>query len=254
MPAPADPSGWNQDFITHYGRAGWDYVFTPSLVNEVNIGYNRTNSQNYNSSALEARSRRLNWATQLGIGNVTGQNFPIVTFGEGFPNLSSGHNDDNVDNGERFYDQLSWTKGKHSLAFGVDLRNQLYSTFGYDNDGGTYNFARAETAATQNFSALSGNGFASFLLGDPRYGNAGVHATRGTLGISILRGLCEGRLENSTQLNVEFGFALGSGSYRAASRTTIRRISAPQRRIRPRATTRELWCSVRTLQLQCAVG
>ena len=166
LPAPIDPNGWNQDFITHYGRFGWDYVFSPTVLNELTIGYNRTNSQNFTTGALQARAGNFNWGAKLGIANVCCQEFPIVTVGEGFPNLGRANNDFNVDNGERLEDQVSWTKGKHSLAFGVDLRNQLYSTYAYDNDTGTYNFARAQTAATPTLTGSSGNGFASFLIGD----------------------------------------------------------------------------------------
>ncbi len=181
-PGVADSGGWNQDFVTHYGRAGWDYIFTPTLLNHLNIGYNRTNSQNYQNGAVQARTQNFDWGAKLGLANVAGTNFPIVSFSEGIPDLGRANNDANVDNGERFNDYVNWVKGKHSLTFGVDLRNQLYSTYGYDTDTGHYFFNRNQTAATQNLTGQSGNGFASFLLGDLNEGSRVVlgHVARWT--------------------------------------------------------------------------
>src|SRR5262249_45817997 len=153
---------------------GWDYIFTPTLLNHLNLGYNRTNSQNYTTGALQAKGQGLDWGQQLGFANVSGTNFPIVTIGEGIPDLSRANNDANVDNGERFNDYVSWVKGKHSLTFGVDLRNQLYSTYAFDTDTGHYFFSRNQTAALQELNAQSGNGFASFLLGELNDGNRNI--------------------------------------------------------------------------------
>ena len=168
FPDPVDPNGWNQDFITHYGRVGWDYIFSATLLNHLNVGYNRTNSINLAPAVTLAEAGNFAWASKLGIGNITGvvgHQFPNVNVGEGVPRLGIGNNDDNIDNGERFNDAVSWTKGKHNLAFGVDFRNQLYSTFAAGTDSGVYNFGRAQTAATPNLTSNSGNGIASFLLG-----------------------------------------------------------------------------------------
>ncbi|HLH03064.1 MAG TPA: TonB-dependent receptor [Bryobacteraceae bacterium] len=182
LPPPADPNGWDQDFITHYGRAGWDYILSPSLVNHLALGYNRTNSQNYTPGALQAISGNFNWAAKLGIGGISGIEFPIVGIGEGVPQLGRANADDNVDNGERLNDTVSWIKGNHNLTFGVDLRNQLYATYAFDTDTGVYNFARAETCGLQGLCGQSGNGIASFLLGAVDNSNAFIqgHVPRWT--------------------------------------------------------------------------
>lgn len=182
FPAPADSGGWNQDFITHYGRAGWDYIFSPTLLNHLNIGYNRTNSQNYTTGAVQARTQSFDWGTRLGLANVSGTNFPIITMGEGIPDMGRANNDANVDNGERLNDYVTWVKGKHNLTFGGDARNQLYSTYAYDTDTGHYFFSRNQTAAAQTLNGTSGNGFASFLLGQLNEGQRYVigHVARWT--------------------------------------------------------------------------
>jgi len=166
-PGPVDPNGWNQDFITHYGRVGWDHIFSPALLNHMNLGYNRTNSQNYTIGAVQATKGNINWASQLGLSNIlgSGTQFPLVTFGENIPNFSSGHNDDNIDNGERFNDYVTWVKGNHTLTFGFDFRNQLYSNINNDINTGNYIFSRNETTAIQSLNGPGGNSFAAFLLG-----------------------------------------------------------------------------------------
>jgi hypothetical protein len=182
LPPPLDPNGWNQSFITHYGRAGWDHIFSPTLLNHLVIGYNRTNSVNYTTGALQALAGKYSWPQKLGISGINGANFPIINIGEGTPAVSRANADDNLDNGERLNDIVTWVKGKHNLTFGFDFRNQLFGNYATDNATGTYNFARAETAVNQNFSGTSGNSIASFLLGAVDNANAAVqaHAPRWT--------------------------------------------------------------------------
>lgn len=182
FPGPADSNGWSQNFVTHYGRFGWDYIISPTVLNHLNLGYNRTNSQNYTTGALQAMSGNFNWAAKLGISGLSGTEFPIVNIGEGVPAMGRANDDDNVDNGERFNDQLTWVKGNHSFMFGFDFRNQLYATYAYDTDTGVYNFSRNQTAVDEALNGLSGNSIASFLLGDLSDANAVVqgHVPRWT--------------------------------------------------------------------------
>lgn len=173
LPPPLASNGWEQNFVTHYGRAGWDYILSPTMLNHLSLGYNRTNSQNYSDGALQGINGT-NWNAQFGITGITGTNFPIVNMGEGVPQLSASNNDNEVDNGERLNDSLSWMKGRHSITFGFDFRNQNFSRLGGNNDSGTYNFARAQTAADQALSGPSGNSIASFILGAIDNSNAFV--------------------------------------------------------------------------------
>lgn len=174
-PAPADSNGWNQDFITHYARIGWDYTFTPTLLNHLNIGFNRTNSLNYTDSALAGLTQNTDWDVKLGILGASGINFPNFSFGEGIRTMGRTNNSDNVDNGWRFNESLMWVKGRHNLMVGADVRRQLYSRIGQGAQSGVFNFARNQTAASQALSAASGNGFASFLLG--AVGTANLYRT-----------------------------------------------------------------------------
>ena len=170
FPGPADYATQVQDFITHFGRAGWDHVFTPSLLNHVNIGTNRTNSINGSFEALTG----INYAQQLGIGNIT-TGLPHFSIG-GYSDVSRNQNDDNVDNGIRFNDAVSWEKGRNSFKFGFDFRYQQYSSIANGGVNGNFSFQGNQTKASQTgaFQNGTGNGFASLLLGTSDFGGATI--------------------------------------------------------------------------------
>ena len=157
MPDPVDPNTWKQDFLTHFGRFGWDFSLSPTLLNHLNFGTNRSNSINY----AQAIFAGVNWSQQLGIGNAESQNFPQITNGN-VNNLGNPpQNDDNVDNGMRLNESVAWQKGRHSLAFGLDLRWQQYSPL--NGNSPTVNFCGNQTASSAGIA--DGFGFASQLLG-----------------------------------------------------------------------------------------
>ena len=124
LPPPVTPNIQTQDFITHFGRGGWDHIFTPNVLNHLNLGFNRSNSINGSIESISG----VNYAQQLGIPNIpTG--FPVINI-SGYINLSRNQNDDNIDNGIRVNDSVSWQKGRNSFKFGGDYRYQQYSATG----------------------------------------------------------------------------------------------------------------------------
>ena len=168
LPYPIDYQTWKQDFETHFWRLGLDWSITPALLNHFIIGSNRTNSINFAVPALEGK----NWFQMVGISNAVSNNFPVVTNGvtaqEGMPN-----NGDNIDNGLRLVDSVSWEKGPHSLTFGTDIRYQQYSPI--NNNSPSINFCPAQTSGYQG-SGNNGNGLASELLGLACNGGQNVYA------------------------------------------------------------------------------
>ena len=169
LPYPEDPNTWTQDFETHLGRFGWDFIVTPTVLNHLNFGFNRTNSANF---ALPI-AQGINYTTQLGINNApTSTNFPQFTFDgrDQYRNLGNpGQNDDNIDNGWRVNDSVSWTKGRNSFKVGLDYRLQQYSPI--NNPTAAANFARTQTASDPANGEFDGNSFASLLLGATSGGN-----------------------------------------------------------------------------------
>ena len=185
LPDPVDPNTWKQDFTTHFGRFGWDYAFSPNLLNHLNFGTNRSNSVNY----AQAIFAGVNWSQKLGIGNADSMNFPQITNSDAFFPVvgSSGEvvnlgnppqNDDNIDNGLRLNESVNWEKGRHSLAFGLDLRWQQYSPI--DGNSPTLSFCGNQTASQAGIT--DGFGFASMLLGQVCGGNQSIipHQSRWT--------------------------------------------------------------------------
>ncbi|WP_157477427.1 TonB-dependent receptor [Granulicella tundricola] len=161
LPSPVTPNVQTQNFITHFGRGGWDHIFTPSLLNHLNLGYNRSNSIN---GSIESGTG-INYAQQLGIPNIVG-GFPVINV-TGYVSLSRNQNDDNIDNGIRFNDSVSWQKGRNSFKFGVDYRYQQYSSIAHDQENGYFNFNGNQTKAAKLSPYQDGTGLggASFFLG-----------------------------------------------------------------------------------------
>ena len=161
LPPPVTPNVQTQDFITHFGRGGWDHIFTPNLLNHLNAGYNRSNSIN---GSLESASGT-NYGSQLGIPNTLA-GFPVINV-SGYVSLSRNQNDDNIDNGIRVNDSVSWQKGRNSFKIGVDYRYQQYSSIGHGLENGYFNFNGNQTksARTSPYQDGTGLGGASFLLG-----------------------------------------------------------------------------------------
>jgi hypothetical protein len=133
-------------------------------LNHLNIGYNRTNSNNISAAFAVGRS-----ATKAGIANEHSTAFPIVHWDglDSFSSWGQQQNGDNIDNGVRVNDSVSWQKGRNSFKFGFDWRHQQYSVEQLNINN--LNFLRSETdvAALGGVPQFqSGNSFASFLLGE----------------------------------------------------------------------------------------
>jgi hypothetical protein len=106
---------------------GESHVFTPSVVNEANIGVNRIHITFTPNNTTDPNS--------LGLASVLGPNeqfMPSISIGgilfgseRGFP---QGRGDTTV----VFGDNLSWIKGRHSFKFGTEFRDFRNNNFNGD--------------------------------------------------------------------------------------------------------------------------
>ncbi len=176
LPPPLESTGQTQDFITHYGRAGWDYIFSPTVLNHLALGWNRTNSKNFSLAALQASAGKFSWDTKVGITGLNGGDFPATTVGESIPGFGITRNADYLDDGVRANDTVTWVKGNHSFTLGFDFRNQVFSILNQEGSSGTFGFGRCETAASQQLCPGTGYGFASFMLGEVDNAGATIRA------------------------------------------------------------------------------
>jgi hypothetical protein len=177
-PEFAGPAGFGrtQAFTTHYMRFGYDYTISNAMLNHFNIGYNRTNSANIGAGVIQGSGT--DWDQQLGISGLSGTMFPAIGVSQGYFGIGDAVDGDTIDNGYRLNDTLSWVKGKHDLKFGIDGRLQIFNPLNFQNTSGTFNFGRGQTAGTQTTANLSGDTFASMLLGEVSNSNASVYASQ----------------------------------------------------------------------------
>ncbi|HEY3974252.1 MAG TPA: carboxypeptidase regulatory-like domain-containing protein [Candidatus Sulfotelmatobacter sp.] len=171
LPAPLTPNNYYNYYFTHYFRLGWDYIATPSVLNHLTVGLNRV------YTAAKAPSvNGSDWESVLGIGGASGPTFPQFNFNGAQYNTSYSNWSDNNDtlqipNALVLADSVSWIKGRHAFRFGFDWRSYQYSVESPGASSPAYTFQSYETSFTppsQNpNSSLTGDPFASFLLGQP---------------------------------------------------------------------------------------
>jgi hypothetical protein len=171
LPAPLTPNDYFNYYFTHYLRLGWDYIVSPSVLNHLTIGFNRVYTQ-----AKAPSVNGSNWPTVIGIAGASGPTFPQFSFngaqfGTSFSNWSINNDTLQVPNALVVADSVSWTTGRHSFRFGFDWRSYQYSVEAPGASSPSYTFANNETSyappSQDPNSSLTGDPFASFLVGQP---------------------------------------------------------------------------------------
>lgn len=146
-----------------HGGAGWIHIFTPSLVNEARIGYNRFTGGIWQEKYKEQEDRN----TMVG---MQGSFRSPINFGlarmsiTGYTNLGDRSAQNRSDNTYQWTDVISYTTGNHRFKAGADIRRYQ---FNYLSDG------RESLTFTPTYTtdpgrpSTTGNAFADFLLGSP---------------------------------------------------------------------------------------
>jgi hypothetical protein len=156
----SDPfSGLTFQYIrSHMVRGNYDWVLKPNLLNTLTTGFNRFKEPN--GSLFAGRGL----AAQLGLRNTEGDASPAFSFSDGFTALGTSGNFLSYEQAFLLRNTTSYTRGRHSIKFGGEFRQNLRSRIDDGNSAGSYAFNNLGTAlpvSPQN----TGNGFASFLLG-----------------------------------------------------------------------------------------
>jgi hypothetical protein len=143
--------------------------------------------------------------------------------------LGQQQNGQNIDNGIRVNDSISWQKGRNSFKFGVDVRFQQYSVINYNTDSLT--FYRDQTAV-QNFGPqflYDGSTFASFLTGYVGASNQTVFNDHPRWNSHYLAGFVQDDVKFSSNLTVNFGlrYDLDVPRHEAQNRTSVLSLTAP---------------------------
>jgi hypothetical protein len=144
------------------------HTFSPNLVNEVKLGFNRTFTENsdYNYG--------VDVMSQLGIQGIENpaddpgiRSMPQFSFGGAIPiATSTGRNRGyTAQNTYQIIDNVSWFRGRHTLKAGVDIRRlQVNQDTSPLNVRGQYSFD----------DRLTGLAYANFLLGWPSSASRGI--------------------------------------------------------------------------------
>jgi len=149
--------GYSQDNRTHNTVISDTHIFSPTLINELRLGYTRFYNANINQG-LGTNHTALAGITGF---ELTSLNFP------GFPQLSiSGYQGIagnayqpliNPSNMYELVENLNWIKGAHTFKYGIDFRELRFTSTNSANSRGAFSFTGAYT----------GNAFADFLSGYP---------------------------------------------------------------------------------------
>ena len=162
---------WQQFFKSNFFRIQHDYTFGPRLLNHFNLGFNRYNVSNHNTTEGFA-------SQSLGFPANATQNkaFPEIDFpGYGDPADPNGNvrayqgigstffSDRLGDNGWDISDFISYVRGRQTMKFGADVRVQQFNVHQLLSPGGWINF-RAPQTSNCNCDA-EGFPIASLLVG-----------------------------------------------------------------------------------------
>ena len=172
-PAAGDKKQETPGFMVRFAE---DWSISPTKLNHFGFGYNRFRNRNVSNSFLDGRD----WAQELGLQNVGGAAFPVVSFSGANTFLSGdyrnwGHGGTgNEPNGSTIaQNDFTWIKNRHSLHFGAEHR-RYYINSAFRDTPGTYSFDSAQTALP-NFAQQTGFAFSSFILGQVRNSSVGIN-------------------------------------------------------------------------------
>jgi len=150
------------------------HVISPQLVNIARVGYNRNNLQ---ETLVIAGTQ--DFQTQFGIQNLNPAPEQRVMPGIGFTlNNGSGGTgaspfapQGDIQNLLQFDDELSWTRGKHAVYVGVDVRHSRFqgNWVVYNNGAFQFNGQYTSDHTPAGLATEAQHGFADLLLGYPWY-------------------------------------------------------------------------------------
>lgn len=141
------------------GLVAYTHILTPRLINDLRLGYNKFSSNQLNYFAVNGPA---NAGTQLGIPGFTADTtnnnpgIPTIALSGGYSSLgaegTNWYQDDRTLHG---YDQVSYTRGKHSIMFGADIRRMTIGRAATNQNRGQFSFT----------GVYSGDAAADFLTG-----------------------------------------------------------------------------------------
>lgn len=153
---------------TQVAAIGHTYTFSPNLVLDGNVGYERMNQN------VKGDDYGTNYGSTLGIAGLNGADirdsgFPDIALGAytgfGVPNWMPLFRTDETYTTSH---KLTWTKGAHEIRFGADIvrhhLNHWQPELSAGGPRGYFDFSGSQTA-TSGYAPTQFNAYAQFLLG-----------------------------------------------------------------------------------------
>ncbi|MCC6858033.1 MAG: TonB-dependent receptor [Bryobacterales bacterium] len=134
------------------------YTLSPTLINEVRLGFTRRRYTRAPESAGQ------DWAGKLGIPNVGGDTFPDFRNSGGsvfYSNMGPGGVSQEVGEDITFQENLTKVAGRHTFKMGYELVRTRFNSLSEALPSGRYRMGGTNMPYTPN----TGNDFAAFLLG-----------------------------------------------------------------------------------------
>ncbi len=203
LPLPIDPGHQDISFTTNFARVLYTWAPTPNVVNQLVLGFNRYDSANQMPTAKAGVS----YVNQLGIGNVSGDDFPQFNFADaqGITTIGSNINNEAIDDGYRINDNVTWVHGRSSLDLGFNGSYQAFSPNNFANTQGAFNFSSSQTAPVPSFGPTAGSAFASFLLGDVGSAGATDYASQAQWRSNFFAGYAQDTFKLTQTLVLNYG-------------------------------------------------
>jgi len=179
LPSPfqtvLDGGGFADGFSQNNARglaASEIHSFRPNLVNELRFGFNTLHSHRYSINSNENLSATYGFQ---GVPFTAGSNIgglPSLTFGNGDQAIGSATFLPAIEKQYSYVigDNLNWTRGRHALKFGGELRFEEFTLLEPAAARGTLGFGNDFTD-NPGAIATGGDSFATFLLGIPDSGS-----------------------------------------------------------------------------------
>src|SRR5208283_3485067 len=179
LPSPfqtvLDGGGFADGFSQNNARglaASEIHSFRPNLVNELRFGFNTLHSHRNSINSNENLSATYGFQ---GVPFTAGSNIgglPSLTFGNGDQAIGSATFLPAIEKQYSYVigDNLNWTRGRHALKFGGELRFEEFTLLEPAAGRGTLGFGNDFTD-NPGAIATGGDAFATFLLGIPDGGS-----------------------------------------------------------------------------------
>ncbi|HWD98534.1 MAG TPA: hypothetical protein VG345_05845, partial [Bryobacteraceae bacterium] len=145
--------------------ADYTHIFSPTLINDFRVGFQRFRVD----YTLAGTTPTENLGDELGVANSNPNALQT-----GLPIFSpSGYSGTGMSRSLPIYrrentfeelDNMTWTRGKHTIRFGVDVRRRQITEYQTNRGNGRFNFSTGFTAQP---GVNSGDAIGSMLLGYP---------------------------------------------------------------------------------------